>query len=353
MHEGGFLTSQTYDGPDNHNSSTNNSSNHCSEQRGISSNVSVRVNTNPTRIYRTLSSSNTVTSPSADFQRQSTPRLPLMSTLNSATFPSSYQLDTAKTHSIRSVSQSGSETISKEDASRVNRPRLSSKEAIRVIVGAVDAQINSVTEMLGYFSKLVKAEKAVQHALCELIPEQSDNASSRLNGSVNGGSGLQRLFSNSTRRRRGTSIPTGLINNAGSTDTELNKILQNLVSSTNQQARAYSTRALFHKIVTVAQLESLITCHQCLKRTYMECEDDLQSQTHQVSQLTNVVRLDYRLTGVNEFLLACMFLDFLNFCLQHCTCVQYENKLSQNSFSACFLEWTNLANSDFITLHYL
>ncbi|KAF6771086.1 hypothetical protein AHF37_10599, partial [Paragonimus kellicotti] len=59
------------------------------------------------------------------------------------------------------------------------------------------------------------------------------------------------------------------------------QILQNLVSSTNQQARAYSTRALFHKIVTVAQLESLITCHQCLKRTYMECEDDLQSQTHQ------------------------------------------------------------------------
>ncbi|KAF8561720.1 hypothetical protein P879_08188, partial [Paragonimus westermani] len=186
-----------------------------------------------------------------------------------------------KTHSVRSVSQSGSEITSKEDASRVSRPRLSSKEAVRVIVSAVDAQINSVTEMLGYFSKLVKAEKAVQHALCELIPEQNDNVSSRHNGSVNGGSGLQKLFSSSTRRRRGTFIPTGLFNNAGSTDTELSKILQNLMSSTNQQARAYSTRALFHKIVTVAQLESLITCHQCLKRTYMECEEDLQSQTHQ------------------------------------------------------------------------
>ncbi|KAA3677658.1 uncharacterized protein DEA37_0014489 [Paragonimus westermani] len=281
MHEGGFLTSQMYDGPDNHKNSTGNSSNHCSEQRGTSSNASLQLNSNPTRIYRTLSSCNTVTSPTVDSQRQSTPRLPVMSNLNSAAFPSSCQLDTAKTHSVRSVSQSGSEITSKEDASRVSRPRFSSKEAVRVIVGAVDAQINSVTEMLGYFSKLVKAEKAVQHALCELIPEQNDNVSSRHNGSVNGGSGLQKLFSSSTRRRRGTFIPTGLFNNAGSTDTELSKILQNLMSSTNQQARAYSTRALFHKIVTVAQLESLITCHQCLKRTYVECEEDLQSQTHQ------------------------------------------------------------------------
>lgn len=60
------------------------------------------------------------------------------------------------------------------------------------------------------------------------------------------------------------------------------KLLQTLVTSNDQQARAYSTRALFHKFVTVRQLESLLTCLQCLKRTYLICEEELKTQANQV-----------------------------------------------------------------------
>ncbi|VDP99678.1 unnamed protein product [Trichobilharzia regenti] len=43
----------------------------------------------------------------------------------------------------------------------------------------------------------------------------------------------------------------------------------------------YSTRALFHKLITAGQLDSLNACEQCLKRTYMECEEELKSQARQ------------------------------------------------------------------------
>ncbi|KER22195.1 hypothetical protein T265_09648 [Opisthorchis viverrini] len=187
--------------------------------------------------------------------------------------------------SAHSLSRSSSDIGSKDDPNV--RVRVSSKEAIRVIINAVDAQINSVQEMLGYFMKLVKAEKAVQQALLELIPERHDSTSASRSTGTNGSvisstGGFHRLLSNSSRRRRSVFSPV----HCNPTDTELNGILHGLVSSTNQQARAYSTRALFHKVVTVAQLESLITCHQCLKRTYMECETELQSQAHQYA--TNI-----------------------------------------------------------------
>ncbi|TGZ65068.1 hypothetical protein CRM22_006043 [Opisthorchis felineus] len=190
-----------------------------------------------------------------------------------------------KSISAHSLSRSSSDVGSKDDSNV--RVRVSSKEAIRVIINAVDAQINSVQEMLGYFTKLVKAEKAVQQALLELIPERHESTSASRSTGTNGSvvastAGFHRLLSNSSRRRRSMFSPV----HCNSTDTELNGILHGLVSSTNHQARAYSTRALFHKVVTAAQLESLITCHQCLKRTYMECETELQSQAHQYA--TNI-----------------------------------------------------------------
>ncbi|CAL8067997.1 unnamed protein product [Calicophoron daubneyi] len=88
-----------------------------------------------------------------------------------------------KSQSALSLSQPSLDDTHKEDLlSSGNPTRSNSKEAVRVIVSAIDAQINSINEMLSYFTKLVKAEKVVQHALSDLLPVQSDNNSQGANG---------------------------------------------------------------------------------------------------------------------------------------------------------------------------
>ncbi|TPP58938.1 Tyrosine-protein kinase [Fasciola gigantica] len=178
--------------------------------------------------------------------------------------------------SSQSLSHSSSDGNSRDESASKSNLRYDSKEAIRLITSTIDGQINSVSEMLAYFTKLVKAERAVQQALSDLCLDVNDNHST-----YRPSNGIQRFLSGRRRGRSSATTSTQSLSNIISTDTELNKILQNLVSSTNQKARAYSTRALFHKLVTVGQLESLITCHQCLKRTYVEFEGELDTQASQ------------------------------------------------------------------------
>lgn len=178
--------------------------------------------------------------------------------------------------SSQSLSHSSSERNSRDESAPKSSVRYDSKEAIRLISSAIDGQIISISEMLAYFTKLVKAERAVQQALSDLCPDLNDNHSN-----YRPSNGLQRFLSGRRRGRPSATASTQSLTNITTTDTELNKILQNLVSSTNRKARAYSTRALFHRLVTVGQLESLITCHQCLKRTYVEFEGELETQASQ------------------------------------------------------------------------
>nr|CAH8867750.1 unnamed protein product [Trichobilharzia regenti] len=171
----------------------------------------------------------------------------------------------------------------------VTRFRIDYKEASQVITSAIDAQVKSISEMLSYFSKLVKAEKTVQQALSDLLNDQKEatgdpsGGGQRQNGGGGGGGGSMRNFFRGNSRRRGRNTLSGWNKNLanGTTDGELSKLLHNLVISTNHQARMYSTRALFHKLITAGQLDSLNACEQCLKRTYMECEEELKSQARQ------------------------------------------------------------------------
>ncbi|VDP87641.1 unnamed protein product [Echinostoma caproni] len=188
--------------------------------------------------------------------------------------------------SSQSLSHSSSDGNSRDDSAPKSTVRYDSKEAIRLISSTIDGQINSVSEMLAYFTKLVKAERAVQQALSDLCPDTGDNNHSTYRPA----NGFQRFLSGRRRGRSSHSASTQSLSNITATDTELNKILQNLVSSTNQKARAYSTRALFHKLVTVGQLESLITCHQCLKRTYVEFEGELETQASQLMEPVTVMK---------------------------------------------------------------
>ncbi|CAH8867463.1 unnamed protein product, partial [Trichobilharzia szidati] len=170
------------------------------------------------------------------------------------------------------------------------RFRIDCKEASQVITSAIDAQVKSISEMLSYFSKLVKAEKTVQQALSDLLNDQKEatgdpsggGGGQRQNGG-GGAGGSMRNFFRGNSRRRGRNTLSGWNKNLsnGTTDGELSKLLHNLVISTNHQARMYSTRALFHKLITAGQLDSLNACEQCLKRTYMECEEELKSQARQ------------------------------------------------------------------------
>ncbi|CAH8607211.1 unnamed protein product [Schistosoma intercalatum] len=161
------------------------------------------------------------------------------------------------------------------------------KESSQVITSAIDAQVKSINEMLSYFSKLVKAEKTVQQALSDLLDDQM--GSSTVGGVGGGGQRLntttmRNLFKANYTRGRRRRLTMNILNknlSNSSTDSELNKLLQNLVISTNHQARMYSTRALFHKLITAGQLDSLNNCEQCLRRTYLECEEELKSQARQ------------------------------------------------------------------------
>ncbi|VDO74317.1 unnamed protein product [Schistosoma curassoni] len=162
------------------------------------------------------------------------------------------------------------------------------KESSQVITSAIDAQVKSINEMLSYFSKLVKAEKTVQQALSDLLDDQMESSAV---GGVGGGgqrsntTTMRNLFKANYSRGRRRRLTMNILNknlSNSSTDSELNKLLQNLVISTNHQARMYSTRALFHKLITAGQLDSLNNCEQCLRRTYLECEEELKSQARQV-----------------------------------------------------------------------
>ncbi|VDP28945.1 unnamed protein product [Schistosoma margrebowiei] len=161
------------------------------------------------------------------------------------------------------------------------------KESSQVITSAIDAQVKSINEMLSYFSKLVKAEKTVQQALSDLLDDQMESSTV---GGVGGGgqrsntTTMRNLFKANYSRGRRRRLTMNILNknlSNSSTDSELNKLLQNLVISTNHQARMYSTRALFHKLITAGQLDSLNNCEQCLRRTYLECEEELKSQARQ------------------------------------------------------------------------
>ncbi|CAH8598590.1 unnamed protein product [Schistosoma mattheei] len=161
------------------------------------------------------------------------------------------------------------------------------KESSQVITSAIDAQVKSINEMLSYFSKLVKAEKTVQQALSDLLDDQMESSTV---GGVGGGgqrsntTTMRNLFKANYTRGRRRRLTMNILNknlSNSSTDSELNKLLQNLVISTNHQARMYSTRALFHKLITAGQLDSLNNCEQCLRRTYLECEEELKSQARQ------------------------------------------------------------------------
>ncbi|CAH8551471.1 unnamed protein product [Schistosoma turkestanicum] len=198
-------------------------------------------------------------------------------------------------HNLGHDKSLSSSSISTPNLDNINVKRLTDsvmlrcdhKESSQVITSAIDAQVKSINEMLSYFTKLVKAEKTVQQALSDLLSDQMESASVVDDNDQRSNAGTMRnLFkSNYSRgRRRGRRITMNILNKNLSnspTDNELNKLLQNLVISTNHQVRMYSTRALFHKLITAGQLDSLNNCEQCLKRTYLECEDELKSQARQ------------------------------------------------------------------------
>lgn len=261
-----------FDGPESRGDSSHVSSKTIVENHGFSSSSS-GIDAQLSREYRVIDPSGTLTQVTSS---HSHPQLVASAESTVSSFLPRQQISIVNsTANIAShVEFEGSEASTQSKASRI-----SSKEAIRVIIGAITAQINSVQEMLNYLCKLVKAEKAVQQALCELVPLQlSDSSSQSSYNSDTRNARVQRFPLISTRRHR-----TGLsaLTSPAAMDAELGKILQSLLTSTNQQARAYSTRALFHKVVTVAQLESLAACQQCMKRAYMDCEGELQSQGNQ------------------------------------------------------------------------
>ncbi|CAH8634117.1 unnamed protein product [Heterobilharzia americana] len=186
----------------------------------------------------------------------------------------------SKSHSSSSLSTPGGDNCNIKILMDTNTRRSDCKDASQIIISAIDAQVKSINEMLLYFSKLVKAEKTVQQALSDLLSDQKESSGC---GNQRTNPNMRNLFRGNSRRR-GRLTMNILNKNSSSntaTDGELNKLLQNLVISTNHQVRMYSTRALFHKLITAGQLDSLNNCEQCLKRTYMECEEELKSQARQ------------------------------------------------------------------------
>uniref|UniRef100_A0A5K4F9Q1 Tyrosine-protein kinase n=1 Tax=Schistosoma mansoni TaxID=6183 RepID=A0A5K4F9Q1_SCHMA len=197
-------------------------------------------------------------------------------------------------HSLGHDKSLSSSSISTPNVDNINTKRYTDsvmlrsdhKESSQVIVSAIDAQMKSINEMLSYFSKLVKAEKTVQQALSDLLDDQKESSTV---GSVDGGqrsntTAMRNLFKSNYSRGRRRRLTMNILNKNLSnspTDNELNKLLQNLVISTNHQVRMFSTRALFHKLITAGQLDSLNNCEHCLRRTYLECEEELKSQARQ------------------------------------------------------------------------
>ncbi|VDQ12682.1 unnamed protein product [Trichobilharzia regenti] len=114
----------------------------------------------------------------------------------------------------------------------VTRFRIDYKEASQVITSAIDAQVKSISEMLSYFSKLVKAEKTVQQALSDLLNDQKEatgdpsGGGQRQNGGGGGGGGSMRNFFRGNSRRRGRNTLSGWNKNLanGTTDGELSKV---------------------------------------------------------------------------------------------------------------------------------
>ncbi|KAH8857334.1 Tyrosine-protein kinase Fer [Schistosoma japonicum] len=189
-----------------------------------------------------------------------------------------------KSMSSSSISTPGVDNINTKRYTDSLMLRSDLKEASQVITSAIDAQMKSINEMLCYFSKLVKAEKTVQQALSGLLDDQMESTRVGIGSQRSTTTTVRNLFkanySRGYRRRLTANILNKNLSNSP-TDGELNKLLQNLVISTNHQVRMYSTRALFHKLITAGQLDSLNNCEQCLKRTYLECEEELKSQARQ------------------------------------------------------------------------